>query len=49
MRINRFSGLLVLCSLLAATAVQGQTGEARPDYRNPRSPRRGAWRISSRA
>ena len=35
MRINRFSGLLVLCSLLAATSVQGQAGEVRPDYRNP--------------
>src|SRR6516165_5108305 len=38
MRINRFSGLLVLGSLLAATSVQGQAGEVRPDYRNPALP-----------
>jgi beta-glucosidase len=34
----RFSGLLVLCSLLAAGTVHGQTAEARPDYRNPALP-----------
>src|SRR5437773_1386447 len=38
MRFNRFSGLLVLCSLLPAPAVRGQTGPARPDYRNPALP-----------
>jgi beta-glucosidase len=35
---KRFSGLLVLCCLLPATAVQGQTKGARPDYRNPALP-----------
>jgi beta-glucosidase len=38
MERNRFSGLLVLCSLLAAGAAQAQTGGARPDYRNPALP-----------
>jgi beta-glucosidase len=33
-----FSALLVLCSLLPAGAVQGQTGGPRPDYRNPALP-----------
>src|SRR6516165_4014805 len=41
MRINRFSGLLVLGSLLAATSVQGQAGEGRPGYRNPALPTAG--------
>jgi beta-glucosidase len=38
MEPNRLSGLLVLCSLLPAGAAQGQTGGARPDYRNPALP-----------
>jgi beta-glucosidase len=35
---KRFSGLLVLCSLLPAGAVRAQTREARPDYQNPALP-----------
>jgi hypothetical protein len=37
MESQRLSCLLVLCSLLPAGAVQGQTGEARPDYRCDRA------------
>ncbi len=38
MPYHRFSGLLVLCVLLPAGTVQGQTGTARPDYQNPTLP-----------
>ena len=38
MDYKRFAGLLVLCSLLPAGTAQGQTGAARPDYRNPALP-----------
>src|SRR5437763_3779108 len=38
MEYKRFSGLLVLCSLLPAGTAQGQTGGARPDYRDPALP-----------
>src|SRR5262249_46266663 len=38
MGYNRLSSLLALCSLLPAGTVQGQTGPARPDYRNPALP-----------
>src|SRR5438105_12947592 len=38
MRLDRFSGFLVLCSLLSAPTVRGQTGAARPDYKNPALP-----------
>src|SRR2546421_3078593 len=38
MESKRFSGLLVLCSLLPAGTVQGQTTAAQPDYRNPTLP-----------
>jgi beta-glucosidase len=38
MGFNRFSGLLLLCSLLPAGTVRGQTGGAQPDYRNPALP-----------
>src|SRR5262245_60973193 len=38
MGYNRFSGLLVLCSLLPAGTVRGQTGGARPDYLNAARP-----------
>jgi beta-glucosidase len=38
MEYRRFSGLLLLCSLLPAGAAQGQTEQARPDYRNPALP-----------
>ncbi len=34
MGFNRFSGLLMLCSLLTATHVQGQSGGVQQDYRN---------------
>jgi beta-glucosidase len=34
----RFSGLLVLCFFLPAGTVRGQTGETKPDYRNPALP-----------
>src|SRR5438270_4540766 len=38
MKSNRASGLLVLCSLLPAGTVPGQTGGARPDYQDPALP-----------
>jgi beta-glucosidase len=38
MPTNRLTSLLVLCSLLPAGTVRGQTGEARPDYQNPALP-----------
>ncbi len=38
MRYDRLPGLLVLCSLLGAATVRGQTEGARPDYRNPALP-----------
>ena len=38
MEYNRFSGLLVLCSLLPAGTVRGQTGGAQKDYRDPALP-----------
>ena len=38
MRYDRLPGLLVLCSLLPAGTVQGQTEGTRPDYRNPALP-----------
>src|SRR5437868_8413943 len=38
MERNRLAGLLALCSLLPAGAARGQTGGARPDYRNPALP-----------
>ncbi len=38
MRYRRFSGLLLLCSLLPAGAVRAQTGGPQPDYRNPALP-----------
>jgi beta-glucosidase len=38
MNYHRFSGLLVLCCLLAAATVQGQTEGARPDYQNTALP-----------
>jgi beta-glucosidase-like glycosyl hydrolase len=38
MEYTRFSGLLELCSLLPAGAVQEQTGGARPDYKDPALP-----------
>src|SRR5947209_19869447 len=34
----RLSGLLALCSLLAAATVRGQTAGAQPDYQNPALP-----------
>src|SRR5262245_25752626 len=38
MKCNRLSALLALCSLLPAAAARGQTGETRPDFRNPALP-----------
>jgi beta-glucosidase len=38
MGYQRVSGLLILCSLLPAGTVRGQTEAARPDYRNPALP-----------
>lgn len=38
MGYHRFSGLLMLCTLLPAGTVRGQTGAARPDYRDPALP-----------
>ncbi len=38
MTFNRFSVLLALCSLMAAGAARGQTGDARPPYRDPALP-----------
>jgi beta-glucosidase len=38
MGYKRFSGLLVLCSLLATETVRGQTEKAPPDYHNPALP-----------
>ncbi len=38
MRYNGLLGLLVICSLAPAEAIQGQTAGARPDYRNPAIP-----------
>src|SRR4051794_1958858 len=37
-RYDRLPGLLVLCSLLPAGTVRGQTAGARPDYRDPALP-----------
>jgi beta-glucosidase len=38
MRYDRLPGLLVLCSLLPAGTVRGQTEGSRPDYRDPTLP-----------
>src|SRR4051812_7214342 len=38
MRYDRLPGLLVLCSLLPAGTIQGQTEATRPDYRDPALP-----------
>jgi beta-glucosidase len=38
MEYNRVLGPLVLCSLVTSGTTQGQTGKARPDYRNPALP-----------
>ncbi len=38
MAYHRVSGLVVFSSLLAVGAVRGQTGEARPAYRDPALP-----------
>src|SRR5262249_6678301 len=38
MRYDRLPGLLVLCTLLPAGTVRGQTEGARPDYRDPALP-----------
>jgi beta-glucosidase len=38
MQSSRLLALLVLCSLLSAGTVRGQTGAARPDYQNPALP-----------
>jgi beta-glucosidase len=38
MQSNRLLRLLVLCSLLPIGSARGQTGPARPDYKNPRLP-----------